>query len=209
MTRGEGVATNGRRSHGFFLAVAAIFWVLAIGAGYRKVMAYSATPGEAASAPSVWPANVRFERNSSGPTLVMLAHPHCPCTRASLTELSSLMTRFPQMRAYVFFLRPEGFSNKWVHGGTWGMAQRIPRVATMIDPMGKEAALFGARTSGQVVLYDANGKLAFSGGITPVRGHIGDSTGQRTIAALLKGERVDAKDSQVFGCPLQDPTTTE
>ena len=41
------------------------------------------------------------------PTLVMLAHPRCTCTRASVGELAELMARAPRRpKAYVVFIKP-------------------------------------------------------------------------------------------------------
>jgi len=191
------------------LALAAVIWIAVIGAGYRKVVAYSLTPGTPASPTRSWPASVRFQRNPYGATVVMLVHPHCPCTRASLTELSNIMTRFSGVRAYVFFLRPSGFDSSWVRTSTWRIAERIPGAIPLVDENGVEAARFGAHTSGQVVVYDRDGALVFSGGITPSRGHIGESDSQRQIVALLSGERPDKSKSAVFGCALQDPTGAE
>ena len=42
----------------------------------------------------------------------------------------------------------------------------IPGVTTIVDRDGTQASLFGAETSGQVVLYDSHGELKFRGGIT-------------------------------------------
>jgi hypothetical protein len=67
---------------------------------------------------------------------------------------------------------------------------------------GSLARQLGAETSGYVALYDANGRLLFSGGITRSRGHEGESAGRRTICALLAGEVVADPKTPVFGCPL-------
>ncbi|HTC21602.1 MAG TPA: hypothetical protein VK859_12185, partial [bacterium] len=81
-------------------------------------------------------------------------------------------------------------------------ARRIPDTRVVIDLDGSEAARFGARTSGQVVLYDEGGRLLFNGGITEGRGHIGDNAGLQRIVSLVKTGRADKNDSLVFGCPL-------
>jgi hypothetical protein len=73
------------------------------------------------------------------------------------------------------------------------------------DHDGVEARRFGAATSGQVILYDARGTLLFSGGITPARGHSGDSTGRDAILALLIDGSSEASETPVFGCSLFDP----
>ena len=184
------------------IALAALTWIAAIAAGYHRVLAYSLTPGAAATPPREWPSSVRFQKNPEGPTIVMLAHPRCPCTRASLTELNEMMQRAPNARGYVFFLRPTGFDRDWARTGSWNTAQRIPRLAAIVDDDGIEAARFGAHTSGQVIVYDHAGKLVFSGGITPSRGHVGDSAGEKRVAALLAGKHADLSGSHVYGCAL-------
>jgi hypothetical protein len=75
----------------------------------------------------------------------------------------------------------------------------------VIDEGGVEAARFEALTSGQVVLYDGEGRLQFSGGITGARGHLGDNLGLRRVMSLLRGAEPDRTDSPVFGCPLHEP----
>jgi hypothetical protein len=73
------------------------------------------------------------------------------------------------------------------------------------DVEGREARRFCARTSGQALLYDERGRLAFQGGITSARGHEGDSVGKSRLAALLSGGEADGRTSDVFGCGLVDP----
>jgi len=67
-----------------------------------------------------------------------------------------------------------------------------------------EAGRFGIATSGTVALYDRGGKLLFHGGITPARGHEGDSFGRERIVSLLTSGRSDRADAPVFGCALSN-----
>ena len=50
-------------------------------------------------------------------------------------------------------------------------ASAIPGVIVTPDVGGRIAARLGAKTSGHVLVYDENGVLKFSGGITAARGH--------------------------------------
>ena len=75
----------------------------------------------------------------------------------------------------------------------------------MIDGDGQEARLFHAVTSGQTVLYDSQGRLLFSGGITASRGHSGDNAGRSAIVSLVNAEVPDRTETLVFGCPLFSP----
>jgi hypothetical protein len=70
------------------------------------------------------------------------------------------------------------------------------------DPNGAEAQLFGAETSGYVLLYDTLGQLLFKGGITGSRGHAGDNAGENAIVSLLTGQGASAKQAPVYGCSL-------
>ncbi len=65
------------------------------------------------------------------------------------------------------------------------------------------AAAFGAETSGQVFLYDAQGSLRFSGGITESRGHVGDNAGRAAVEQLLQGKAPVKTRTPVFGCSLR------
>jgi hypothetical protein len=187
---------------GFFGAL----WLGAIGAGASVLWSYKSTPGAAADERVHWPAASRLRRDPARPTLVLLAHPHCTCTRASLAELAGLMRRLRgRVAAQVVFVRPDGMPAGWEKTDTWRTAQGIPGVTVWADPGGVEAARFGARTSGQVLLYGAGGRLLFSGGITPIRGHVGDSAGQERIVSLVTTGTADAATSGVFGCALGGP----
>jgi hypothetical protein len=169
---------------------------------------YEATPGAAATAPLEWPAETPLARVPERATLVMLAHPHCPCTRASIGELALLMAHFHgRLTAHVLFLRPPGTPEEWEATNLWDSAAAIPGVVVASDPDGAQARRFGAMTSGQVVLYDASGRLAFSGGITRARGHAGGNPGRDAITAVLEKGLAAATETPVFGCSLVTPTS--
>jgi hypothetical protein len=72
-----------------------------------------------------------------------------------------------------------------------------------MDPGGVEAARFGAKTSGHVVAYDEQGTLAFAGGITPARGHVGDNMGRRSLERVLAGSTAVDATRVVLGCSLE------
>jgi hypothetical protein len=70
------------------------------------------------------------------------------------------------------------------------------------DADGSEARRFGAETSGHTLLFDPNGSLLFSGGITASRGHAGRNAGESAIIAAVNGKRTDRTGTPVFGCSL-------
>lgn len=182
-------------------------WLTAVSAGLHVLWVYEHTPGSAAGVPGRWPAHSRIPRASECPTLIMFAHPRCPCTRASIGELAVLMTHCQnQVKACVVFFQPKGSSQDWPHTDLWRSAAAIPGVTVRSDEDGMEAKCFQATTSGHVVLYDALGKLVFSGGITSSRGHAGDNVGRSKLTQWLHHETAAGSETPVFGCSLLDPT---
>lgn len=185
------------------LTAAGTLWLLMIGAGIGALRNYESTPGAVAATPDRWPAASRIKPAADRPTLVMSAHPHCPCTRASVGELTRLMTQAQaRVTAYVLFVKPQGFSDGWERTDLWASAAAIPGVTPVLDDDGVEAGLFHAETSGQTALYDAAGKLLFTGGITGARGHAGDNAGRAAVVSLLTAGGAERRDAPVFGCPL-------
>jgi hypothetical protein len=188
------------------LALAGAALTIAIIGGMGILWRYSLTPGTAGTPPAQWPVQSRISRKAGSLTLVMLVHPRCSCTRASVEELEILMAqaRTP-FDAKVILVKPPGFSDKWTRTSLWRRAAAIPGVSTLIDD-GHEARLFGAATSGQTMVYDRNGYLSFSGGITAARGHFGDNAGASAIAALVEQTPPHGGgNTAVYGCALFAP----
>jgi hypothetical protein len=144
-------------------------------------------------------------RSANRKTLVMFAHPQCPCTRASIGELALLMARCGNaLDAYVVFFKPDGVADDWTRTGTVGEAERIPGVKVVFDKSGREAELFGAATSGQTDFFDTDGRLLFSGGITAARGHAGDNAGRDAIIEWTSTGAADRTRTPVFGCAIAE-----
>ena len=116
--------------------------------GMGTLRTYSLTPGVAGTPDTSWPAGSLFLAPPGSFTLVMVIHPHCPCSRASIGELSILMAHSGgKLAAYVVFVEPPGFGERWTKTDLWSSAGSIPGVRRIID-RGGEAKLFGAATSG-------------------------------------------------------------
>ena len=182
-------------------------WLLLVGGGMFALAEYKATPGPQAPAPAAWPADSTLQRVPGAPTLVMMSHPRCPCTRASLEELQTLLSQFHDtLTVYILFIQPDGVPYEWTKTDLWQTASRIAShnssVHVVIDANAAESDRFDGLTSGQIVLYNTDGQLAFNGGITGARGHIGDNLGLTRVLAVLRGKLTDRFDSPVFGCPL-------
>ena len=191
------------------MAVLGAVWILSVGAGLAVLLRYEKEPGLAAAPPARWPASSRLEQAPGRATLVMLVHPGCPCSRASIEELDRIMARAEGLvTAHVLFFKPREFADDWEKTDLWYRAAAIPGVRVRRDDDGAEAGIFRAATSGQVVLYDAAGALVFRGGITPSRGHSGDNDGRQAIVALLTATEAPTRTrTPVFGCSLRDPET--
>lgn len=160
------------------------------------------TPGQP---PSEWPRQTRIPRSSGKFTLVMMAHPDCPCSRASLTELERLIPRVPgRMDVFVVFRKPESTADEIRTSILWKKAQGISGVTLIHDADGAETQRFGAQASGQTMLYSPDGRLAFSGGITNARGREGYSKGEDLIVQNVIGTATGGQTS-VFGCSLRNP----
>ena len=59
-------------------------WLFAISVGMWMIWDYQNAPGAVGVPPAQWPADSQVQRSPGRATLVIIAHPHCPCTRASI-----------------------------------------------------------------------------------------------------------------------------
>jgi hypothetical protein len=183
-------------------------WLGAAVAGLAVLARYQAASGSVGVTHSQWPAHAAVAPDTNHDTLVMFVHPQCPCTRASLDELNRIAARCQgNFSGQIWFFHPAEFSEDWVHAGLWQSARGIPGVIPFEDPEGAQARVFGAETSGFVLLYDPRGKLLFKGGITAGRGHDGDNDGEDAIIALLSGKSAAVHETPVYGCSLLDGCT--
>lgn len=191
-----------RRAIGSIIVLA---WLGATLTGLGLLASHASQPGASGLAPQEWPAESNIPRASDQPTLVMFAHPRCPCTRASLTELSKIVSRQPEVAVRIVFYRPVASdADSWEQTDQVRTAAAIPGAVVYWDLDGHEAQRFGAQTSGQALLFGPGGNLLFHGGLTPARGHVGDNLGSQSLAALLDGATSVPGGAPVFGCGLQD-----
>lgn len=187
-----------------------LIWLVLVGVGFSLVLTYENTPGGGSSLAGDWPTGSALKLNTKLPTLILFAHPKCPCTRATVEELNRLLAQTEgKVSAQVWFFQPDNLPADWSRSDLWRSVEAIPGVAVNADTGGLEARRFGAETSGSVLLYSAAGRLLFKGGITGARGHVGDNAGENAIATLLKGERAQAQQTPVFGCSLLDSDKRE
>jgi len=175
-------------------------WLGLVATGFAFWEKYESTPGKVDRAEDARQSKV------SGWELVLFAHPHCPCTRASLQELAELAQRVKSdVSIRVVFVRTPDVAEGWERSELWEAATAIPGVQVSSDLNGSEARRAGAATSGHLVLYDPTGRAAFRGGITRGRGQAGESPAREHILALLTGKKPAITQTKVYGCSLFDP----
>ena len=180
-----------------------LVWILVVGFGARVLLRYSYTPGRLGAPPIAWPSSTSVRPERGRATLVAFLHPHCPCSRATISELALIMARCRgKLDAYVFFYAPRSEGSVWSRTDLWREAITIPGVHAIDDQDGVEAHRFGASTSGQTLLYDTRTKPVFNGGITAARGHSGANDGRDAIVALLETGVTRRATTPVFGCSL-------
>ena len=173
--------------------------------GLQTLLRYSNTPGRPATPPNFWPGAAPFPPANQRFSLVIFAHPQCPCSRATVEELARIVACCSQkVETTVLFYKPSTLPPEWTKTNLRDNAAAIPGVRVLEDAEGRTAKLFSAHTSGQTLMYDPNRRLVFNGGITAFRGHSGDNDGRDGIVALLRGEPPRLPRTPVFGCALFD-----
>ncbi len=184
-------------------AIGLLLWGTTVLAGFQWIARYETTAGPPPAPAPQWPAEAPVALEPGRANLFLFAHPKCPCTRASLTELARIIVRTSgRLQATVLFYVPADESPDWRDTALWHTAAAIPGVRVLADVDGALAARLGASTSGQVVLFDDAGRAVFTGGITGARGHEGDNLGEDYVIALALGRVPASRHTPVFGCSL-------
>jgi glyoxylase-like metal-dependent hydrolase (beta-lactamase superfamily II) len=107
-----------------------------------------------------------------------------------------------KVNAFVLFVKPPGADADWDDTDLRRSAAAIPGVTVLTDENGIEAVRFGGETSGHTMVFDRNGTLIFSGGITASRGHAGSNAGESAVLAALNNQPFERARTPVFGCSL-------
>src|SRR5256885_11944805 len=114
--------------------------------GGHALLKYENSPGKVGQVTSAWPADSKVELATDRPTLVMAAHPQCPCTRASVAELAQLMAHDQgKVQAYVLFYSPRESGPDWQNTDTRRSAGQIPRATGLSHANGGEAQRLGPK----------------------------------------------------------------
>jgi hypothetical protein len=194
-------------------------WLCGVVASFTVFALYEATPNSAPLAVQYFPSASGIPRAAGKPTLLMFVHPRCACSRASLAELQRLLTQLnDKVEATLVLQSVSGEDPLAQTTDVVLKARALTGVAFRVDRDGKEAALFGATTSGHTLLYAEDGKLLFSGGLTNSRGHEGASLGSAHLMSALSASTSEAaplarerateqRSAPVFGCGLLEEGT--
>lgn len=167
---------------------------------------YSTTAGPDAMPRPLQDAQLPLAADGAHHLLVMAIHPKCPCSRASLGELTRLLSWHPsRLKCVVLVYRPGNSDANWQQTNLVESVRQLPGTTLIDDTEGRYAKRLNAFTSGAVVLYSPTGVVEFHGGITPARGHWGDNVGSDAIHAILDGKTPMRRATPVFGCPIHSP----
>jgi hypothetical protein len=195
--------SNTADSLGPLILIVGIVWTLILGAGFTKLEREEFTPVMKASVAGTFPPSSAIKLAADKSTLLLFLHPYCPCSRASLRELDEVLAETQgKLSVFVVFTIPNGLPPGWEQGDLWISAAKMPGVCIVPDPAGLESIRFGVNGSGHALLYNPSGELLFSGGITPSRGHEGDSLGRSAIVSFVLQGRAPVARAPVFGCSL-------
>jgi hypothetical protein len=188
-----------------FVAPLLVAWLIVAAVGLGAMARWQNTPATKLPPATSWPTGMPVPRDARLANLVMVAHPKCPCSKASLNELVKLMTRVgPSACVSVLFYEPANAPREWLEDSLWEEAKGVPGIHVIADPDGKWAAELGATVSGHTFLFDSRGQLLFEGGITAGRGHEGENAGSEAIAAFLAGKHPMVTSSPTYGCGVFD-----
>jgi hypothetical protein len=167
------------------------------------MLRYEFSPGNDPHAPEHWPTASGIPRVAEHSTLLVFAHPKCPCTGATLDELAEIVMRAgAETKPAVLFFTPSDAGTAWTQTASVRRAAAILGVNVIADQSGREAQLFHASTSGRTLLYSPDGGLLFDGGITGSRGHVGENPGATAVVMLLAQRLSVHATTPVFGCSI-------
>jgi hypothetical protein len=183
-----------------------MIWIATVTVGAVAMLRHEFDGQAEVHAPAAWPSELGvFNPAGRALSLVMVAHPDCPCTRASIAQLERLLAQSAgQTQAIVFVYQMPGVSRDELQNEDfWKRLEQIANLRPIADPAGAIAERLGADVSGSAAAYDREGKLRFQGGLTASRGHEGPSFALEHLRALALGQRTPSAgvaSTPAFGC---------
>jgi hypothetical protein len=194
---------NSTRSRPLWIATTAgVLWLGLILSWSSFLTGHQFRPGDASTFKQDWPQASRLHPSPDTLTVVLFAHPECPCLSATLTETERLQTLLREpFRLFVVFEDDPAFdlfrSRHFRRVSDWKNAMVVH------DADNHEIALFGVQTSGQVLIFDKDRRLLFSGGITESRAHEGDNINLERAVAAGRSHASKVALTPVYGCSLR------
>jgi hypothetical protein len=184
------------------ISVAFTLWCLALIPGVGYLVTYETKAGVQRGAPHRWPSGTGLARRDDFPTLIVALHPRCSCSQATLTELEEMAQELNRpFHAILLIYEPRGTDFDLRNVSFYKEAQTALHAEVVLDEDGRKAAMFGAETSGQILLYGAAGALMYQGGVTGGRGEVGDNAGLISLKRAI-ADQVPEPGSPVYGCGL-------
>ena len=204
--KGPSRRSSGSLSHGVRTALLSMFIIGCAGnvlLGMSSLLEFSWQPGEEGTPPKEWPAELTSPVLDGQPLVMVFLHPKCPCSRATLDELSIAMNRVTARAQFIaVFEQPDQADKRWIETDIWNRAASITGLTRIIDIDSRLVKTFRVKTSGDTVVYSAEGKLLFHGGLTLGRDHRGENPGRVFVESLASDGTLLPCTSPVFGCPL-------
>lgn len=187
------------------IIIFSVIWLGLLGFAYSLLVSYENTANKTEVNPKLWPRESQLKFDKRKDNLIIFLHPRCPCSDSSLEELNKLMAKSPKsINVIAVFMSSEKQDKEtWLKGKLWKDIKANQEIKVFIDEKNTEIKRFKVNTSGEVLLYNSMGRLTYSGGISPARGHAGDNKGSQLIMKYLQGYKVQNAQSPVFGCLLQ------
>ena len=184
-----------------WLILSTVGWLLLLVGAVCLQFRYDSVPGVAAPSKPDWPSTSNIKYSTATNTLVMVLHPHCPCSRASLQQVSTMKNHGNSFKCIFLFYTPSRFASGWEKTDIWNQASEIPGAELVSDIDGRETRKFSGFTSGQTYIFDRNGQLRYSGGLTEGRGHQGECQNLDAAVKALSSDSA-ATSGAVYGCPV-------
>jgi hypothetical protein len=141
-------------------ALVGSLWLASVIIALALVTNHDFAAGAAGPSLTQWPTQSHVPFSDHNYSLVMFAHPRCPCTHTRLEELARLATRHPNIvTPRVVFIKPAGADTSWEQTDQWSTASTFPSMRVLRHLDGTGTRLFHAQTSHHTLLFGSSGEL--------------------------------------------------
>jgi hypothetical protein len=191
-----------RSSTAFYVAAGVVvLWLLVIVGWSAFLTQHAFRPSTGTAFSQDWPKQSHLVPSPDNYTVVLFAHPECPCASATLAEMERLRALAGDaFRLIVVFEDDPAFdlsaSRNFRQVSGWN------NVVLIRDTARRETELFGAKTSGQMLIFNKDRRLLFKGGITESRGHEGDNDYLQQAVLICRSQSSKVAITPVYGCSL-------